>query len=184
MLIRVRYFEHFHPFMPIVRKQDPDACYRSAPVLFWAIIVTACRRYAKQESTFKFLIESISSEVWGAVASVPVRPPVVNSLIILATWSLPNIRFMTDPTCVYAGIALNSALYLGLHTGKGSYLDFRTPLYQVGTTDEEATYTWAACNIISQRCVNGTSSTMVFYHITDWDVKNVIVYGLPFHCPV
>jgi transcriptional regulatory protein LEU3 len=142
--------------MPIVRKQDPDACYISAPVLFWAIIVTACRRYAKHESTFKFLVDSISSEILGAVASVPVRPPVINALLILITWSLPTIRFMKDPTYLYTGIALNSCLFLGLHTGKGSYLEFDSPKYQIGTTDEEATYTWAACNIISQRSVEIT----------------------------
>jgi hypothetical protein len=139
--------------MPIVRQRDPDACYASAPILFWAVIVTACRRYAKHESTFKFLVDSISSEIWSAVALVPVRPPVINALLVLATWSLPTIRFTSDPAYLYVGIALSSCLYLGVHTGKGSTIEFGVPRYQVATTDEEATYTWAASNIISQRSV-------------------------------
>lgn len=141
--------------MPIVRIRNPDACYKAAPVLFWAIIVTACRRYAKRESTFQFLVNAISSEVWSAVAAVPVPPPVISALLILSTWSLPTIRFMADPTYMYTGIALNSCLYLGLHTGKGNYLEFGARYENVKTTDEEATYTWVASNILSQRSVTG-----------------------------
>jgi transcriptional regulatory protein LEU3 len=144
--------------MPIVRIRDPDACYKAAPVLFWAVMVTACRRYAKRESTFQFLVNAISSEVSSATASAPIRPPVITALLILSTWSLPTIRFMNDPTYVYTGIALNSSLFLGLHTGKGNYLELGSR-YDTGTTDEEATYIWAASNIVSQRSVTGYYST-------------------------
>lgn len=149
---RHRYFEHFHPFMPIVRVRDPDACYNAAPVLFWAVMITACRRYAKRESTFQFLVNTISPEISSAIASAPVRPAVITALLILSTWSLPSIRFMNDPTYVYTGVALNSSLYLGLHTGKGDYLELGTR-YDTSATDEEATYIWAASNIVSQRSV-------------------------------
>lgn len=141
--------------MPIVRIRDPDACYKAAPVLFWTIIVTSCRRYAKREGIFQFLVSSLSSEVWSAVASPPVPPPVITALVILSTWSLPNIRFMSDPTYIYSGIAMNSCLYLGLHTGKGIHPEFSGPTYEAKATDEEATYLWAATNIISQRSVTG-----------------------------
>jgi hypothetical protein len=60
------------------------------------------------------------------------------------------MRFMNDPGYVYTGIALNSALYLGFHTGKGDCLELGTK-YDTGTTDEEARYIWAASNIVSQR---------------------------------
>lgn len=151
--ILCRYFQHYHPFLPIVRSRDPDLCYRCAPLLFWAIIVTACRRYPRDHTTFKFLIESIPAEIWSALGSVPIRPAVINALLILSTWPLPDMRFMTDPTYVYTGTALNACLYLGLHTGKGSFLEFGTPKYRLGSTDEEAIYTWSACNIVSQRLV-------------------------------
>ena len=160
VLTRTRYFEHFHPFMPIVRIRDPDACYKAAPVLFWAILVTSCRRYARRESTLQLLVNAIPSEIWSAVSATPVRPPVITALLILSTWSLPTIRFMNDPTYIYAGIALNSCLYLSLHTGKGCNLEFSVPTYEVKATDEEAIYLWAASNIISQR--SATSRIRVF----------------------
>ncbi|KAB5570284.1 hypothetical protein GE09DRAFT_1283423 [Coniochaeta sp. 2T2.1] len=146
-----RYFEQFHSFMPIVRVRDPDACYQAAPVLFWAIIVTACRRYARRESTFQFLVNSITSEIGTAMTAAPIRPPVITALLILSTWSLPTIRFMADPTYMYTGVALNSCSYLGLHTGKGCLSELCGPRYNVRATDEEALYLWAAANIISLR---------------------------------
>lgn len=60
---------------------------------------------------------------------------------------------MTDPTYIFTGAALNSCLYLGLHTGRGSFGEFGTPKYRLESTDEEAIYTWSACNIVSQRLV-------------------------------
>src|SRR4051794_24758210 len=54
-----RYFEHFHPYLPVVRARDPDACYKRGPVLFWAVIMTACRRFARDDTAFQFLIDSL-----------------------------------------------------------------------------------------------------------------------------
>ncbi|KAK1765730.1 hypothetical protein QBC33DRAFT_495072 [Phialemonium atrogriseum] len=146
-----KYFDHFHPHLPVVRTRDPNACYKSGPLLFWAIIVTACRRYARDEGIFQFLVDSISSEVWAAAAQPPLRPPTISALLLLVTWPLPTIRFISDPSNIYAGIALNSCLTIGLQTGKGCRPEFCGPLYRLETTDEEATYTWAACNILCQR---------------------------------
>lgn len=62
-----KYFESFHPYLPIVRIREPDAIYQAGPVLFWVIMVTACRRVPDAAYVFEFLVESIKSEVWEAV---------------------------------------------------------------------------------------------------------------------
>lgn len=90
-------------------------------------------------------------EISSALGVIPIRPSVVNALLILSTWPLPDMRFMTDPTYVLAGAALNSCLYLGQNTGKGNFPEFGVPKYRLGSTDEEAVYTWSACNIVCQR---------------------------------
>ncbi|KAL1882776.1 hypothetical protein VTK73DRAFT_901 [Phialemonium thermophilum] len=146
-----RFFEHFHPHLPIVRTRNPDECYKSAPVLFWAILTVTCRRYGKGDGVFQFLVEKIPSEIWAAVAQPPLRPPTINAILLIATWPLPTIRFMSDPSHIFASIALNSCYTIGLHTGRGAHPEFNAPLYNIQTTDEEATYTWAASNIIYQR---------------------------------
>jgi len=146
-----RYFEHFHPYLPVVRTRDPNDCYKSGPILFWAVIVTACRRYAKDETVFQFLVETISADVWAGAAQPPLRLTTINALLLLIAWPLPTIRLMTDPSYIFVGIAVNSCLSIGLQTGKGRHPEFTVPWYQLQTTDEEATYTWAACNLVSQR---------------------------------
>lgn len=62
-----KYFESFHPYLPIVRIREPDAVYNSGPVLFWVIMVTACRRLPHDGGVFDFLVDAIKSEVWEAV---------------------------------------------------------------------------------------------------------------------
>ncbi|KAK3494951.1 uncharacterized protein B0T23DRAFT_121741 [Neurospora hispaniola] len=146
-----KYFEHFHPYFPVVRQRDPDICYERGHVLFWAIIMTACRRFAKDDSVYQFLMDSLLPEIWNAISRPPLKLPIINALLLVATWPNPDIRFLTDPSMIFTGIAMNSALLIGLHTGRGAHTEFTGLLDKVDTTDEEATYTWAGCAIISHR---------------------------------
>ncbi|KAK3333716.1 hypothetical protein B0T19DRAFT_354258 [Cercophora scortea] len=146
-----KYFEHFHPYLPIVRTRDPDACYKRGPVLFWAVIVTACRRFARDSTVFQFLMDSLLPEIWSSVSQMPLRLPIINALLLLAAWPFTSVRFLADPSLVFVGIAMNSACLTGLHTGQGAHDEFKTPFCKFDTTDEEASFTWAGCGIISHR---------------------------------
>ena len=146
-----RYFEHFHAYLPIVRTRDPDTCYRRGPVLFWAIIMTACRRFARDDTAFQFLIDSLLPLIWCSVSQPPLHLSIINAILLLATWPFPTIRFLTDPSLIFAGIAMNSSFLTGLHTGRGSHSEFKSAMHELDTTDEEATFTWVGCAIISHR---------------------------------
>ncbi|KAK4231535.1 hypothetical protein QBC38DRAFT_465998 [Podospora fimiseda] len=146
-----KYFEHFHGYLPIVRTRDPDTCYRRGPVLFWAIIMTACRRFARDDTAFQFLIDSLLPLIWTSVSQPPLNLSIINAILLLATWPFPTIRFLTDPSLIFAGIAMNSSFLTGLHTGRGSHSEFKSAMHELDTTDEEAGFTWAGCAIISHR---------------------------------
>lgn len=146
-----KYFEHFHPYLPIVRSRDPDACYKRGPVLFWAIIMTACRRYARDDTVFQFLIDTLLPEIWNCVSQPPLRLPIINSLLLVAAWPSPSIRFLSDPSIVFAGIAMNSSFLTGLHTGRGAHPEFKPDQCKAHETDEEAIFTWGGCAIVSHR---------------------------------
>ncbi|KAK4459142.1 putative transcription factor [Cladorrhinum samala] len=146
-----KYFEHFHAYLPIVRTRDPDTCYRRGPVLFWAIIMTACRRFARDDTAFQFLIDSLLPLIWCSVSQPPLHLSIINAILLLATWPFPTIRFLTDPSLIFAGIAMNSSFLTGLHTGRGSHSEFKSAMHELDTTDEEATFTWVGCAIISHR---------------------------------
>ncbi|KAK5664254.1 hypothetical protein OQA88_471 [Cercophora sp. LCS_1] len=146
-----KYFEHFHPYLPIVRTRDPNAIYKRGPVLFWAIIMTACRRFARDDTVFQFLIDSLLPEIWNSVSQPPLRLPIINSLLLLATWPFPTIRFLSDPSIIFAGIAMNSSFLTGLHTGSGGHSEFKGAMCKQKDSDEEAIFTWAGCAVISHR---------------------------------
>ncbi|KAH8890925.1 hypothetical protein GQ53DRAFT_721097 [Thozetella sp. PMI_491] len=178
-----KYFAHFHPYLPILRTRDPDACYKRGPILFWAIIVTACRRFARDDTVFAFLVDAVGTEIWAAASQPPpLRLPVINALLLLATWPLPKIRFLADPSIIYAGMAMNSCFLSGIHTGNGNHTEFVGSAYKFDTTDEEAVYTWAGCNIINHRVSGymGTPSTAAVFNKT---IDRVLDGSSPFSLP-
>ncbi|KAK1980855.1 hypothetical protein LZ30DRAFT_721935 [Colletotrichum cereale] len=147
-----QYFEHFHPYFPIVRSQDPDRLYKQSPILFWTLIAVSSRRYTRDAGLFPFLVENLPREVWAAVATPPISISTVNALLVLCTWPLPTIRFLSDPSSSYVAIAQNAALLLGMHTGRGTHPEFCIgPNRQTDITDEEACFTWMGYNIQAQR---------------------------------
>ena len=104
-----------------------------------------------------FLIDTLPAEVSRVIARIPLSLTAINALVVLCVWPLPDIRFLSDPSAVWSGVAMNSCNLLGLHTGKDSHAEFNRSTYrsyQFIYTDEEATYTWAGYNIIRQKSVS------------------------------
>lgn len=179
----LRYFEHFHPYFPIVRTRDPDTCYKAGPILFWVVIVTACRRYARDDTVFPFLVEALQSEIWASVAVPPLSLPTVNALLLLCAWPLTGVRFLTDPSNIYSSVAMNACFVLGLHTGQGGHPEHTYPAYRLAVTDEEAVYTWSGYNIISQRVCSysGFPPTGQFFNRA---IEAVLDHTCPIQVPV
>ncbi|KAK7742140.1 hypothetical protein SLS53_004726 [Cytospora paraplurivora] len=163
-----RYFEHCHPYFPIVRIREPDAVYNSGPVLFWAIVVTACRTSSHAGGVFELLADAVKKEVWESVSDPPVSLATINALLILSVWPLPTIRFVKDPSPMYVSLLMNSCYLLGIHTGRGDYPAHTYPAYRLSVSNEEAVYSWIGYNIISQRVstYSGTPSTGQFFNRT------------------
>ncbi|KAL1899756.1 hypothetical protein Sste5346_002621 [Sporothrix stenoceras] len=178
-----KYFEHFHPHFPIIRSRDPDKCYESAPILFWTIMVISARRFAKDDSVLPFLTESLPSEVWGAMGNPPLPLGVINALLLLCAWPFTTIRFMRDPSMIFSSIAMSSCFMIGLHTGRGEHPELANPNFQIRNTDEEATFTWAGFNIISQRVSSytGSPSTGQFFNKT---IENILDRSSPVPVPI
>ncbi|KAL7934450.1 hypothetical protein V8C35DRAFT_300922 [Trichoderma chlorosporum] len=147
-----KFLQHFHPFLPILRKKEPDECYAAQPMLFWAVLYVTCRRYAKDTQLLGALVEHMTTNLWTMMSSPVLGVDEIHTILLVCAWPYPTIRFVTDPTSMFAAIAMNACVSLGLHTGRGSH-----PQFCVGnrkgftSTDEEASSTWIACCLISQR---------------------------------
>ncbi|KAJ6444705.1 hypothetical protein O9K51_03101 [Purpureocillium lavendulum] len=155
-----KFLQCYHPFIPILRKRDPDECFEASPTLFWVILYVACRRYPRDRAVFSALIDHVSRDIWQMISVPAMNLDSIHALLFICTWPLPNIRFVTDPSAMFAGIATTSAKLLGCHTGRGSHPHFSVGMRQhFSSTDEEAASTWFACCLLSQRT---TSSIGIF----------------------
>ncbi len=93
------------------------------------------------------------------MGSPPLPLGVINALLLLCAWPFTTIRFLRDPSLIFSSIAMSSCFLLGLHTGRGEHPELVNSNFQMRNTDEEATYTWAGFNIISQRCAERTNAS-------------------------
>ncbi|KAI2466575.1 hypothetical protein F4781DRAFT_348950 [Annulohypoxylon bovei var. microspora] len=177
-----KYFECFHPYMPVVRLKDPNKCYESSPFLFWTIIYVASRRYAKSPTLFPFLLDSIKKDAFSTINSWPLTLPSINAFILLCAWIFPDVRFVNDPCALFTGAIMNAILQLGIHCGKGNHPEYSHGVFQNTFGDEEAAYTWAGYNIIAQR-VSSFLGLPTIGGLFNQTIQNIIDGRIPFQVP-
>ncbi|KAH8125096.1 hypothetical protein FP744_10002711 [Trichoderma asperellum] len=167
-----KYLQHFHPFLPILRKKEPDECYDAQPMLFWAVLYVSCRRYAKDTQLFTALVEHMTKNLWSMMSSAVLGLDEIHAILLICAWPYPTIRFVTDPSSMLVSIAMNACTSLGLHTGRGSH-----PQFCVGSrhgytsTDEEASSTWIACFLLAQKISSGAGLPPPFIQYSDTRCK-------------
>ncbi|EKJ76271.1 hypothetical protein FPSE_03526 [Fusarium pseudograminearum CS3096] len=170
-----KYLQCFHPYLPILRKKDPDQCFEASPTLFWTVIFTACRRYAKSGQIVTSLLDTLNRDVWGLLRAVALDMETIHVLLIICSWPFPTIRFVTDPSPTFVSSALNACMLLGLHTGRGSHPSFLIGGRQHMTcTDYEASITWMFCCILAQRTAVGNGHPPPFLQHNDTRCRNTV----------
>jgi transcriptional regulatory protein LEU3 len=119
--------------------------------LFWVIIFAAARRYCTNQAFFNDLTEHVQKELVTCVSNPAMGVEGIHAALIICAWPLPTIRFVTDPSTGFAGLAANASILSGFHSGKGSHPQFCfASRGHVSATDEEASSTHLATCFISQ----------------------------------
>ncbi|KAI0858913.1 hypothetical protein F4860DRAFT_484528 [Xylaria cubensis] len=177
-----KYFEIYHPYMPVVRHRNPNKCFETCPLLFWTIIYVGSRRYAKSTSLVPFLAEEIRRQVFATLGDIPLSLHTINAVILICSWVFPGVRLVNEPSSLLSNAVIHAALLQGIHTGKGGHPEYSYGAYQNNYTDEAATYTWAGLNIVSQRVCSymGLPPVTSLFNQT---VQNIIDGRMPFHVP-
>ncbi|KAL9055036.1 MAG: hypothetical protein Q9162_003801 [Coniocarpon cinnabarinum] len=150
------YFEHYHPFIPILdASKPPDHFFQNSELLFWTVIAVAARRWEDDETLLTGLVTPLTSLVWSTVAEVPQNYHVVKALCLLCTWPLPTKTSSKDPTFMFAGLMMQIALQTGLHRPSHvqEYSRVKLDLREDDILDR--LMTWAGCNIVSQTVSTG-----------------------------
>lgn len=151
-----RFFRHSHTHFPILSERDPNKCYDMSPFLFWTIVLISCRRQLAQSSPamIRLLTEHIKHETDAAVPKVPQPLPQLQAILLVAAWGLyPGIRFTNDPAYWLSGIAINSCLLLGFHTGSARHHAYSHVNFPTTSSNREAAVTWAASSILNRRYI-------------------------------
>ncbi|GAV27807.1 hypothetical protein PMKS-001275 [Pichia membranifaciens] len=138
-----RFVSNYLPYLPIMVSNDPVELYHQSQLLFWTVMLTACLSDPEPNlyNSFASLIKQLAIETcW---IRTPRSTHIVQSLLILGTWPLPNQKVLDDCSYRFVGLAKSLSLQLGLHRGKFMTEFSRT---QVALPDAEKwrSRTWLA----------------------------------------
>lgn len=158
---------NYHPFLPVIDvTRGPEKIYSLCPTLFWTIMAVASRRYDKDGELIMRLAEILKT----CLSEITISPvnrfepgdtgtPVLNvasaytvqAFLIYTMWPSLTSSLSADSSWNTAGIAMYSAIRVGLHC-PGYARDFGrikvdNPIYP---KISEQLRTWICCNIVSQ----------------------------------
>jgi hypothetical protein len=151
-----QFFNYYHPFLPFLNPvQTPDQYYQQNPLLYWAIIAVASRRYGSDPNILTKLSGPLTRLLWSTVGDVPQSYFVVKALCLLCTWPLPTSTTSADPTHILCGVMMKTATGIGLHRPNhtNDFSRVAVELNKEGLHDRIKT--WAVCNIVAQTIGTG-----------------------------
>jgi hypothetical protein len=130
------------PFLPIISSRSATELYHRSQLLFWTVILTASLH--EPEPTLYMTLASLIKQL--AIETCWLKTPrsthVIQALLILAIWPLPNEKVLDDCSYRFIGLAKNLALQLGLHRGGGFIKEFTRT--QVPDAETWRTRSWLA----------------------------------------
>lgn len=113
-----RFVQHYLPYLPIMETNDPIELYHQSQLLFWTVMLTGC--LSDPEPTLYISLAALIKQL--AIETCWIRTPrsthIVQALLILGTWPLPNQKVLDDCSYRFIGLAKSLSLQLGLHRGK------------------------------------------------------------------
>ncbi|KAF3189905.1 hypothetical protein TWF106_007113 [Orbilia oligospora] len=179
------YFDHYHPFLPMLDPTtSPSMYYSSSQLLFWVIISIGSRRYPSGEPNLLMrLSRAVSKLVWSTLATVPHNKFVVKALILISTWPFPTSSTLNDPTYMLSCLAVSVAIQMGLH--RPAYTKDYTKFANKAKADSmeicDRTTTWACCNISSQSVSTGLGLPPDTQY--DWTISNAVLHNAKYPLP-
>lgn len=144
-----RFMTQYLPFLPIIQSNSAAELYQQSQLLFWTVCLTASLSEPTPTlyNSLCSLIKQLAIETcW---IQTPRSTHIVQALLILGNWPLPNEKVLDDCSYRFITLAKSLAMQLGLHRGKFIYEFSRT---QVSLPDAEKwrTRTWIAIFFMEQ----------------------------------
>ena len=144
-----RFMDTFLLYLPMMQSNSALELYQQSELLFWTVCLTAS--LAEPEpglyNQLCGLIKQMAIEAcW---INTPRSTHIVQALLILGTWPLPNEKVLDDCSYRFIGLAKSLGMQLGLHRGEFIYEFSRT---QVSLPDavKWRTRTWVSIFFMEQ----------------------------------
>lgn len=140
-----RFMTKFLPFLPILTSSSATELYSKSQLLFWTVMLTSL--LSEPDPGLYMLLATLIKQL--AIETCWIRTPrsthVVQALIILAIWPLPNEKVLDDASYRFVGLAKNLSLQLGLHRGGEFIQEFSRTQVNLGpNSDIWRTRSWLA----------------------------------------
>ncbi|PHH75951.1 hypothetical protein CDD80_1913 [Ophiocordyceps camponoti-rufipedis] len=163
------FFAFYHPFLPFLNPQQPPEAYKQQhPLLFWAIVAVAARRFSPPDcpNLLTSLSGPMTRYLWTTIGEVPSNYHVVKAMCLLCTWPLPTSTTTSDPTHILCGVMMKTATGIGLHR-PNHIRDFSRVSVELNKEQlHDRVTTWAVCNIVAQNI--GTGYGQPASSLYDW----------------
>lgn len=143
--LHTRFVQKFLPFLPIMSSKSASQLYAKSQLLFWTVMLTAS--LSEPEPTLYMSLALLIKQL--AIETCWIRTPrsthVIQALIILSIWPLPNEKVLDDTSYRFVGLAKNLSLQLGLHRGGEFIPEFSRNQVSLGPdSDLWRTRSWLA----------------------------------------
>lgn len=108
----------FLPYFPIMYTNNATELYSQSQLLFWTVMLTSCLSDPQPSLYIKLaaLIKQLAIETcW---IRTPRSTHIIQALLILSIWPLPNQKVLDDCSYRFVGLAKSLSYQLGLHRGE------------------------------------------------------------------
>ena len=148
------YSKYYYEHLPMLdRITSISALHQLNPLLFWTIIRVSSYRHPKYTDTCTLSASAYQSLLCATICN-PIRDfRTVQALVILCYWPNSGERQSQDPSWQYCGVALNSAMQMGIdqpcHEGVNAGFGGHSNIHQMSSYSRQMT--WLAHFCISTR---------------------------------
>lgn len=125
--------------------------HKQSPILFWAIISVAARRYDDDVTLLGSLCPYMTRLLWSSASQPPLPAYTIQALLLVSMWPFPVDTMWKDPSLLIISVARSAAMQNGLHRPE-TMQDFQRVKTQLAPEEfHAAVKLWAGCYIAAQR---------------------------------
>ncbi|KAI2694764.1 hypothetical protein CBS147372_9603 [Penicillium roqueforti] len=146
-----------------ITSERAQILFSTSQLLFWTIIAVSSRRIG--DDLLSTLAPELTGLLWATIGGSLFSLSNVQSLLLLASWTLPDMHLWTDKSLVLANLAITAAQMMGLNR-PGCESEYSKQSTSFTSHDiAERTRTWlaavAVCQSLSTDIGNGPISSFI-----------------------